>query len=227
MIQRNAIAAIALTVALAPIAGTAVAQQSNAPSSAVAATPKALPVADAVAVPKASPSANASSSQSKAMRAVPQARPLVVTVDLLSGTKISGTLTDANSLEIRTSFGAANMPLSEVSGIRFATADDPTTTVAMHNGDSITGATDVKIVTVETEWGTATINGQSVQSILFVPNVTWNSLAGLNGKRWSLVTVKKDPPKQPAAAAPVAPTNPNTTTTYPGRRTTTYPYRGR
>lgn len=223
MIQRNSIAAIALTVALAPIAGTAVAQQSTAPNPAAVATPKAQPVA---AVPKAMPAAKSSSSKSHTMRAVPQARPLVVTVDLLSGTKISGTLTDATSLEIRTSFGAADMPLSEVSGIRFATSDDPTTTVAMHNGDSITGATDVKIVTVETEWGTATINGQSVQSILFVPNVTWNSLAGLTGKRWSLVGVKKNPPKQPAAAAPVAP-RPTSATTYPGRRTTTYPYRGR
>lgn len=225
MIQRNSIAAIALTVALAPIAGTSVAQQPAATNPAVAAPPKAQPVAKAVAVPKAKPAAKSSSSQSHTMRAVPQARPLVVTVDLLSGTKISGTLTDANSLEIRTSFGAANMPLSEVAGIRFATADDPTTTVAMHNGDSITGATDVKIVTVETEWGTATINGQSVQSILFVPNVTWNSLAGLSGKRWSLTSVKKDPPKQPAAAAPRAPQP--TSNTYPGRRTTTYPYRGR
>lgn len=225
MIQRNLIAAIALTVAFAPLAGTAVAQQSAAPNPAVAVTPKAQPVAESVPVPKATPAAKASSSQSPTMRAVPQARPLVVTVDLLSGTKISGTLTDANSLEIRTSFGAADMPLSEVAGIRFATSDDPTTTVAMHNGDSITGATDVKIVTVETEWGTATINGQSVQSILFVPNVTWNSLAGLSGKRWSLVSVKKDPPKQPAAA-PVAP-QPTNATTYPGRRTTTYPYRGR
>lgn len=225
MIQRNSIAAFALTVALAPIAGTAVAQQPAATNPAVA-TPKAQPVAKAVAVPKATPAAKSSSSQSHTMRAVPQARPLVVTVDLLSGTNISGTLTDANSLEIRTSFGAANMPLSEVAGIRFATADDPTTTVAMHNGDSITGATDVKIVTVETEWGTATINGQSVQSILFVPNVSWNSLAGLSGKRWSLTSVKKAPPKQPAAAAPGAP-KPTASTTYPGRRTTTYPYRGR
>ena len=222
MIQRNSIAAIALVVALAPTAGTAAAQQPAA-----AATPKAQPVAKAVAVPKATPAAKSSSSQSRTMRAVPQARPLVVTVDLLSRTKISGTLTDATSLEIRTSFGAANIPLSEVSGIRFATADDPTTTVAMHNGDSITGATDVKIVTVETEWGTATINGQSVQSILFVPDVTWNSLAGLSGKRWSLVGVKKDPPKQPAAAAPGTPRQTTPATTYPGRRTTTYPYRGR
>ena len=39
----------------------------------------------------------------------------------------------------------------------------------MLNGDSITGATDVKLMTVETEWGVAQINGQSIQSILFVP----------------------------------------------------------
>ncbi len=138
--------------------------------------------------------------------ATPKVRPLSVTVDLLSSTEIVGTLTDITSLDMQTSFGTANIPLSEVAGIRFASADDASTTVVMLNGDSITGATDVKLVTVETEWGTAAINGQSVQSILFVPNVVWNPNTGLNGKRWTLVSDKQ--PAPPAAStAPATPSN--------------------
>ena len=91
---------------------------------------------------------------------------------------------------MRTSFGTASIPLSEVAGIRFASADDASTTVVMLNGDSITGATDVKLVTVETEWGMATINGPNIASIMFVPGFNWSPTAGLNGKRWNLANAK-------------------------------------
>ncbi|MGB7343861.1 MAG: hypothetical protein WBD20_06595 [Pirellulaceae bacterium] len=119
-------------------------------------------------------------------KAVAKVRPLSITADLIGTTKLSGTLMDSTALEMRTSFGSANIPLSEVAGIRFASAENATTTVVMLNGDSITGATDVKLVTIETEWGTAAINGQNIESILFVPGLTWNSHTGLNGKRWVL-----------------------------------------
>ena len=96
----------------------------------------------------------------------------------------------------------------------------------MHNGDSVTGATDVKLVTIETEWGVATINGQSVRSILFVPDVTWNPASGLNGKRWTLTSVKKEAPKQPATTNRQQPTQTTTQQqVYPGRSRTYY--RGR
>jgi len=137
----------------------------------------------------------------RAVASPAKVRPLSIQVDLLSKTKITGTLTDATSLEMRTAFGVANIPLSEVAGIRFASADNASTTVVMLNGDSITGATDIKLMTVETEWGIATINGQNISSVLFVPGLAWNPQTGLNGKRWNLATVKKKEPA-PRTAAP-------------------------
>jgi hypothetical protein len=124
-------------------------------------------------------------------------RPLSVSVTLLSETVLAGTLTDTRELVMKTSFGDATIPLSEVAGIRLASSDDAMTTVVMLNGDAITGATDIRQLIVETEWGTATINGTSVASVMFVPGLSWNSMAGLNGKRWTLVDAKKA-----AAAAP-------------------------
>lgn len=191
---------LALALAVASSAAPVTAQEGAAD------VPKAEPVAEASQdnQPAAdSKPAEAKYPKGKPARANAQVRPLSVTVDLLNTTKISGTLSDLTSLDMQTSFGNANIPLSEVAGIRFASADDATTTVVMLNGDSITGATDVKLVTVETEWGVATINGQSVQSIMFVPSVVWNPLSGLNGKRWSLVNEK-----QAAAPKPVAPNQP-------------------
>ncbi|KAA1261198.1 hypothetical protein LF1_37440 [Rubripirellula obstinata] len=126
----------------------------------------------------------------RAVASTPKIRPLSVSVDLLSKTRLEGTLTDATTLEMQTSFGGASIPLSEVAGIRFASAENASTTVVMLNGDSITGATDVKLVTVETEWGTATINGSNISSIMFVPGLDWNPASGLNGKRWNLINEK-------------------------------------
>lgn len=129
----------------------------------------------------------------------PNVRALTVTVDLISKTKLEGTLTDTTQLQMKSSFGAVDIPLSEVAGIKFASADDPSTTVVMLNGDSITGATDVQLITVETEWGTARINGTSIGSILFVPGLSWNSQSGLNGTRWNLNETKQ---KEVAATNP-------------------------
>ncbi len=148
--------------------------------------------------------------------ATTKVRPLSVSVDLLSDTKLMGTLTDATTVEMRTSFGSASIPLSEVAGIRFASADNASTTVVMLNGDSITGATDIKIMTVETEWGIATINGQNIASIMFVPGLSWSPQNGLNGNRWNLAAVKKEVAPKPVAA-PQAPASATSRTQVPTR----------
>lgn len=155
---------------------------------------------------KAEPTKAAPISPAKATptQPTPTVRPLSVTVGLISESEIEGTLTDTTQLQMQTSFGTASIPLSEVAGIRFASTSDTTTTVVMMNGDSITGATDVKLITVETEWGTASINGPSIKSIMFVPGLAWNPQTGLNGKRWSLTDAKVQPTPAPPAAA-VAP----------------------
>ena len=142
----------------------------------------------------------------RAVAAPDKVRALSVNIDLLNDTKIAGTLTDATMLEMRTAFGVANIPLSEVAGIRFASADNAFTTVVMLNGDSITGATDIKLMTVETDWGVATINGQNISAVLFVPGLAWNPQSGLNGKRWNLANTKTEKKPEPTVANQTPPT---------------------
>ena len=148
--------------------------------------------------PKATPTQAAEPKE-----ATPEVRPLSVTVDLSVKGSLEGTLTDTTQLQMQTSFGTASIPLSEVAGVKFASAADATTTVVMLNGDSITGATDVKLITVETEWGTASINGPSIASMMFVPGLQWSESTGLNGPRWGLrdTTTTPDQP-QPRIPAP-------------------------
>ncbi|MCC6509386.1 MAG: hypothetical protein IT423_09780 [Pirellulaceae bacterium] len=121
-------------------------------------------------------------------------RPLTVSVQLLrSDLIITGALTDSTLLMLKTAFGEASIPLSEVAGVRFPSGQDTSTTLVMLNGDSITGASDVKAVTVETEWGSAKINGENISSMMFVPGLEWQSVNGLNGTRWSLTEAKAKP----------------------------------
>jgi len=133
--------------------------------------------------------------------------PLTVTVELIGGQKITGALTDSTKLPIRTVFGEAEPDYSEIAGVKLASAEDTSTTVIFKNGDSVTGATDLKTVSVDTEWGSAKINGSSIASILFLPDMKWTSSMGMSGKRWSLVDSKSmpGPPGQPVLPSSVPP----------------------
>ncbi len=179
--------------------------------------------ANGVNAQESSSSVSKSKPVARAVASSPKVRPLSVSIDLISTTKLEGTLTDTTTLEMRTSFGTASIPLSEVAGIRFASADNASTTVVMLNGDSITGATDVKLVTVETEWGMATINGPNIASIMFVPGLTWSPTAGLNGKRWNLANAKSSSASS-SKAAPAAPATANTAPAASSRSTSRSPY---
>ncbi len=140
------------------------------------------------------------------------ARPITATVELLSSIKLIGVLTDNSQCTVQTSFGPATIPTAEIAAIRLASKEDSMTTIILMNGDSITGATDIKSVTVETEWGTAKINGSSIQSIFFVPEVKWSKAQGINGARWSLIDAKTTPPNQQLPAPGLNPNvinNPN------------------
>lgn len=63
----------------------------------------------------------------------------------------------------------------------------------MLNGDSITGATDLKFVSIETVWGSAKINGANIGTLLFVPGLAWTNTEVLGGKRWTLVESTTQP----------------------------------
>jgi hypothetical protein len=132
-------------------------------------------------------------------------RPLTVSVELTSQAVIAGTLLETEQIQMKTSFGEATIPLSEIAGIRLATPQDTTTTVVMLNGDSITGAVDLKNILVETEWGSAKINGSAILSIMLVPDLKWVNSNSLNGRRWFLVDAKE------AAAAAAPRSTPSTT----------------
>jgi len=172
-------------------AGAALAD--DAPPPPAAAPRKAVPV------PVADPNLAAPPSAELALK--PKLQPQSVVVTLISGATMSGTLSDADQWVMKTTFGTTNLPLSAVAGIRMAQEGSATTTVVLHNGDTITGAVEFDHVAIQTDWGRAEILGTHVASILFTSGLKWISEPGLNGTRWRLVA------EEPRANTP-APVNP-------------------
>ncbi|MCU0721949.1 MAG: hypothetical protein MUC83_19730 [Pirellula sp.] len=167
----------------------------------------AVPDSPKISIPAAQvPPANALNKPAKS-------GPVTVTIELINGQRITGSLTDLGAIPVRASWGPAEIPVPEVAGVKFATSDDPTTTIIMNNGDSITVATDLKSVSVDTEWGQAKINGPAMLSMLFIPDLKWTASMGLNGKRWSLVDAKATTPPTSSSGTP---TNSSSTTSASG-----------
>ena len=157
-------------------------------SSALAQEEAIAEAAPAVSTKPTAPSAGSGAAKADEASSQPKARPITVAVSLVDdSTIITGTLTETTSLSIKTAFGLAELPLNEVAGVRFPRGDDTSTTVVMLNGDSITGATDLKFAQVETTWGSAKINGQNIASMMMVPGLAWQSTDVLGSKRWQLI----------------------------------------
>jgi len=166
---------------------------------AIADDPPPLPKSErakTLAVPAAPtdvPTLAAPSSSAPDVLLKPKLQPQSVVVTLINDTTISGTISEADQWTMKTSFGTANLPLSAVAGIRMAQEGTATTTVALHNGDIITGGLEINHVVVQTDWGRAEILGTHVASILFTTGLKWTSEAGLNGTRWKLVATDSRP----------------------------------
>lgn len=194
--------------------GMAIAQDPQLPASGIAA-PTLQEAAAAAArgldalpgVPAVTPTANnAAPKTSTAPAAVgvltPKLQPQSVTIAMINGNTMTGTLSEADQWTMKTSLGTTTLPLSAVAGIKMAQEGNATTTVVLHNGDSITGAVQIDHVAIQTDWGRAEIFGTHVASILFTPGLKWSSEPGLNGTRWKLVADESR--TSTTAAAPAA-----------------------
>lgn len=147
------------------------------------------------------------------------ARPITASVNLHGGVTIFGTVINLTEVTMQTSFGQTNLPLTQVAGIKFASDGIPSTTVVLHNGDSITGSLDVDQVTLQTEWGKAEINGPNVADLMLTQGVVWKSQTSVAGTRWTLAESVPEATADEGEEKPAAKAEPRTVptrTTRPG-----------
>jgi sRNA-binding regulator protein Hfq len=205
MMKSNKTTCMAIGLSLAALSGFARAGDPAGPQKA--------PPADTAVAPK--PVANAPTPAPGKTDGegvlTPKLQPQSVTVVLVSGSTMVGTISEADQWTMKTSFGTASLPLSAVAGIHMAQEGSATTTVVLHNGDSITGAVQFDQLVIQTDWGRAEILGTHVASILFTPGLKWTSEPGLNGTRWKLVASDARPSSanQPPATAAAPQRAPN------------------
>lgn len=128
-------------------------------------------------------------------------RPMIVRIQLANSQELRGTLQQTTTLQMKTAFGQITVPLNEVVAIKMAQEGNATTTVALHNGDSVTGAIEMETIMLETEWGKAEINAPHVNSIMFSEGLKWVSETSTNGPRWKLTPIVEKP-ATPVATAP-------------------------
>ena len=89
-----------------------------------------------------------------------------VTVQITGNIALNGTMNNVNDLNLRTKFGQATIPLSEIDGLKLHADENDSCVVAFKNGDIITGQLELAKISVNTHWGDANIRVENIETIL-------------------------------------------------------------
>ncbi len=78
------------------------------------------------------------------------------------------------------------VPLDQVTGIRFASGADEKSTIALKNGEMLSGRIDRPKVVLSVEWGEATIDPNVLSAIVRDGSMQWSVRNTPNGPQWFL-----------------------------------------
>ncbi|MCA9184081.1 MAG: hypothetical protein R3E01_28680 [Pirellulaceae bacterium] len=105
---------------------------------------------------------------------------------LVKGMTLKGTPVDLETIQMNTIFGEAKIPVHTIAGIRFSQKPGTASTVVLQNGDLITGQILLGQIKFVSQWGEATVNTGSVESIVFANGLRWTGTNTVAGQRWTL-----------------------------------------
>lgn len=88
-----------------------------------------------------------------------------VFVSLDRNNDLTGAILDLEALKVETAFGAVSIPMSKIDGVKMHADAKDNAVIAFKNGDLVTGKVILDIVKLKTEWGTAHINTDKVETI--------------------------------------------------------------
>lgn len=101
---------------------------------------------------------------------------------------IAGELEGLDSIEMKCKFGDITVPLEQIAGIQMHVDEKNSAVVVLDNGDSITGVPTVPKLTLTTDWGTAEVLPEAIQSITTTANSKFSRKNTDFGTRWELKT---------------------------------------
>ena len=101
------------------------------------------------------------------------------------------------------------VPLDQVVGIRFAATPEENGTVALKNGEMLSGRIDPPTVVLSVEWGEAKINPNVVSSMVRDGSMQWSVRNTPNGPQWFLAprgnrTINRSSSYTPVQGNPVS-----------------------
>jgi len=88
-----------------------------------------------------------------------------VFVSIERNNDLSGAILDLEALKVETAFGSVSIPMTKIDGIKMHADAKDNAVIAFKNGDLVTGKVILEVVKLKTEWGTAHINTEKVETI--------------------------------------------------------------
>ena len=112
--------------------------------------------------------------------------PLQMKIKLHRDMVLEGTPVELDTISMNTVYGEAKIALHTIAGIRFPNEKEQATLI-FRNGDSLTGGLSLDQIKFVSQWGEATINTASIESVVFVDGMSWSSgTNSLGNSRWTL-----------------------------------------
>lgn len=101
--------------------------------------------------------------------------------------ELSGAVAELTELDVSTSFGEVKVPVAKIDGIKMNVSGDGAAVIAFANGDMLTGKVQLDTIKLNTEWGTAHINANKIETITFDKNGRFfaDNTSGSSGWRFT------------------------------------------
>jgi hypothetical protein len=89
-----------------------------------------------------------------------------VFVKVSKNRELSGDIVALTDMKIQTSFGEVSIPLEKIDGIKMHADADDSAVIAFKNGDLVTGKILLEKLQLKTEWGTAHILTEKIETVM-------------------------------------------------------------
>ena len=79
---------------------------------------------------------------------------------------LQGAIVELSDLKVQTAFGEVSIPMTKVDGVKMHSDAKDNAVIAFKNGDLVTGKVVLKVIKLKTEWGTAHVNTEKVETVM-------------------------------------------------------------
>lgn len=88
-----------------------------------------------------------------------------VYVQVVKNRELSGQIVELTELKVKTSFGEVPIPIDKIDGIKMHADANDNAVIAFKNGDLVTGKIMLDKLQLKTEWGTAHILTEKIETV--------------------------------------------------------------